>query len=589
MTVNGDFSEWGNIEPVFRDPAGDVMHRNFRGYNSGSELINETGRNDIIESRVTYDKDNLYFLVRTAADITPHTDPNWMHLLLDIDRNKGTGWEGYDFVVNHDVISESVTTLKRWNGMEWSNPVPVDYALNGDALELRIPLEALSLPDDKFPEFHFKWADNAGNLTDIADFFLYGDVAPDRRFNFNFSISDRTALPQTPFKNLEIPGTIEFEDFDNGGAGVAYKDATFGNAGTKYRPYESVDIGEITQGEYYVGWVYTGEWLEYTINSKSIGLFTATIHYAAENDENQIAFLVNGSNRTEIITLAPTGAMDSWGTQEVDFRVGAGMQVLRVFVHNAAGNLNLDKIVFNEKDVVYPGDGAGLWKSYWKAGAGGRNWFTDSVCGEMVTVIDEHWGDVSPGCGIEKDFWNARWQGQIEPLYSENYTFFISVRDQTRLWINDEMIINAWTGASTGQTHHGNIDLTAGEKYDIRVDYAKRTGDAYIRMEWESFSNPKEIVPVSQLYPYQPLFVMNPVPMESFTVYPNPATNKLTVNIGDLSAQTMAVYDIQGRKVFEDNDPFTGEKTIHVNFEKGIYFIKLISKTPFSVQKIVMQ
>ena len=149
MVINGDFSKWENIEPVFRDPVGDVMHRNFRGYDAGTTNVNTSGRNYIIESRVTYDQINLYFFVKTAGDITPHTDPDWMYLLLDIDRNKGTGWEGYDFLVNHEVISESVTTLKRWNGMQWSDPVQIDYAVNGNGLELSIPKEELSMPGDK--------------------------------------------------------------------------------------------------------------------------------------------------------------------------------------------------------------------------------------------------------------------------------------------------------------------------------------------------------------------------------------------------------------------------------------------------------
>ncbi len=55
------------------------------------------------------------------------------------------------------------------------------------------------------------------------------------------------------------------------------------------------------------------------------------------------------------------------------------------------------------------------------------------------------------------------------------------------------------------------------------------------------------------------------------------------------SVKGMAVFDIQGRKVYADNDPFTGRKTIDISFEKGVYFVKLISKTPFSVQKIVVR
>ncbi len=39
-------------------------------------------------------------LSETAEDITDPTDARWMYLLIDIDRNKEAGWEGYDYIVN---------------------------------------------------------------------------------------------------------------------------------------------------------------------------------------------------------------------------------------------------------------------------------------------------------------------------------------------------------------------------------------------------------------------------------------------------------------------------------------------------------
>ncbi len=43
-----------------------------------------------------------------------------MLLFLDVDRNKGTGWEGYDYIVNYGIKSGSETTVKQWDGVNWS-------------------------------------------------------------------------------------------------------------------------------------------------------------------------------------------------------------------------------------------------------------------------------------------------------------------------------------------------------------------------------------------------------------------------------------------------------------------------------------
>ena len=85
-----------------------------------------------------------------------------------------------------------------------------------------------------------------------------------------------------PFKeNIIKPNTILFAaDYDMGRSGIAYHDQdsaeywvstskrTPWNSGGKYRN-DGVDIEQckdvITNG-YDVGWIQTGEWLQYTIN-----------------------------------------------------------------------------------------------------------------------------------------------------------------------------------------------------------------------------------------------------------------------------------------------------------------------------------
>ena len=587
MNIDGDFSEWENVNPVFRDPVGDILHRNYRGYDAATFFINTTGRNDIIESRAGYDENNLYFFVKTAASLSPYTDPNWMLLFIDVDRNKGTGWEGYDYVVNLGINSSTETSLKQWDGINWGNEITIPYSYDGDKLELSVPRTAILL-NDGTPEFYFKWADNPQQLKDITNFFTEGESAPDRRFNYNYSTSEIQSLPQTPYKDLTIPGMIEFEDFDNGGVGTAYADANIGNTGGAYRPDESVDIEELTEGGFVIGWINTGEWLEYTVQVNAIGKFTATIHYAADGDDKEAVIYFNNTDKSGVISFPSTGNTDTWATKEVEVQLTAGKHILRFFVKNAAGDFKLDKMAFTEKDVVYPGDGEGLLKSFWTASNGGREWFVAEICSEVDSVIDERWDDVSPGCDIPKDFWNVRWQGLIEPLYTEEYTFYLTVNDVGKLWINDQLIIDAWAASNTGKTITGTISLTANEKVPVQVDFAEKTGDAYVKLEWSSPSNSREVVPQSQLYLDPSLSIKTTGDLKSFVVYPNPARDRLTVNCGELEADGITIVDIRGRTVYLSEEPFTGKRTIDISFEKGIYFIKLNGKTHFPLQKFIV-
>lgn len=196
--IDGDFSEWPSVLPVFKDPFGDTIHRNFRGYDPSVTFVNNTGRNDILESKATYDESNLYFYVKTAQVMTPYSDPNWMLLFLDTDKNKSTGWEGYDYVVNLGVKSDTETTLKQWNGSAWVNEITIPYKYAGNEMELSLPRVAVMM-DSAIPAFYFHWADNPQQLNDITTFFTDGESAPDRRFNYYFSPSISDAIFKTPY------------------------------------------------------------------------------------------------------------------------------------------------------------------------------------------------------------------------------------------------------------------------------------------------------------------------------------------------------------------------------------------------------
>jgi len=586
IKIDGQFTDWDTIINEFRDVRGDTLHRNHNGY-GGLHYTNETGRNDIIISKVTYDQLNISFYVKTAQSLTPSTDPNWMLLFIDADRNKGTGWEGYDYVVNLGVKSATETTLKQWDGKNWSNEVTVPYKLVGNEMELSMPRTAV-LMDKSKPEFYFHWSDNAQQLNDIASFFTDGESAPDRRFNYNFSSSKIQTLPQTAFKTLNIPGTIEFEDFDNGGAGKAYTDATFGNTGGAYRPNESADIEAKTGGGYNLGWINTGEWLEYTANVNAIGKFTASINYAANGAGNEAIMYIDDNDKSGIISFPSTGNSDTWSNKEVDLQLNTGSHELKFFVKNVAGDIKLDKIVFTEKDVVYPGNGTGLNKSLWTGSAPGT-WFKDSICSEIDPVIDEVWNDVSPGCNIAKDFWNVRWQGQIEALYSELYTFYLTVNDMGRVWINNQLVVAGWLSTSTGKTISGTIALTAGEKVPIKVDFAQKVGDAKVKLEWSSVSNPREVIPQYQLFPSTIINGISDAGVANFNVYPNPTTKRITVNTGQNHVESIRIIDLTGRAVYTNNESFTGAKSLNLSLEKGIYLVKLIGSKSFSTQKLIIE
>lgn len=128
-----------------------------------------------------------------------------------------------------------------------------------------------------------------------------------------------------PFKNHQIPGKIFAAEYDLGKMGIAYEDKDFinlwvsdpskrseWNSGNQMRN-DGVDIYKSEDNEYYVGKTETGEWLQYTINSKSDKAYTFDIKYSSENDAK---IRIEDASGKQITTVAmkSTGGNENWQT-----------------------------------------------------------------------------------------------------------------------------------------------------------------------------------------------------------------------------------------------------------------------------------
>jgi hypothetical protein len=193
----GLFTDWTNVAPVYSHMPGSVMHRNFVGADNTTNYTNNTGRNDIIQSRTTFDSNYVYFFAQTASNLTSPTGPNWMLFFIDADQNHSTGWEGYDYALNMQVTSATQTSLSKWNGSSWqvvdSN---IAMAISGNQLEIRVPRAEMGQANDPVA-FDFHIVDNVQALNTVADFFVNGCSAPDRRFNYRYTATG-TAFTPTP-------------------------------------------------------------------------------------------------------------------------------------------------------------------------------------------------------------------------------------------------------------------------------------------------------------------------------------------------------------------------------------------------------
>jgi hypothetical protein len=183
-----------------------------------------SGRNDIIGARVARDAENVYFYVECNDNITPYTDPLWMVLYIDSDQ-QNQGWETFDYVLNKTSPTADKATLEKFtgNGYETEKVGEVEYTVNGNYMQVKVPKSMLNLSGYDFT-INFSWTDNvhdeadAGKLGDadykytkfsgdIMDFYISGDVAPGGRFKFSYISTQENATGKPAESDTIAPET----------------------------------------------------------------------------------------------------------------------------------------------------------------------------------------------------------------------------------------------------------------------------------------------------------------------------------------------------------------------------------------------
>ncbi len=193
------------------------------------------------------------------------------------------------------------------------------------------------------------------------------------------------------------------------------------------------------------------------------------------------------------------------------------------------------------------GTGTGMTATYYN----GTNFDTQAGTTNNIN-INYDWGTGSPMAEVNTDNFSARWIGKIQPRYSGTYTFYVTSDSYRRLWVNNQLIIDKWT--SSAGTYSATIALTAGEKYDIKLEYAETTGVSNCKLEWASPLQAREVVPLKQLYDAVSAtndHFINP----DITIFPNPVENgvmNVTLNNKNGEETLMTLFDLCGKIVLTE-------------------------------------
>jgi uncharacterized delta-60 repeat protein len=140
-----------------------------------------------------------------------------------------------------------------------------------------------------------------------------------------------------PFAVGATPVTIQAEDYDLGGQGIAFNDTTANNIGGFYRPGEAVDIKSHASGQFRISDGVAGEWLEYSIEVATAGNYELEFRVSHADPNSKFHADVDGVNATGSLTAPDTNSFNTFASVKKTVALTAGKHVLQfAFDANAA-------------------------------------------------------------------------------------------------------------------------------------------------------------------------------------------------------------------------------------------------------------
>ena len=149
-------------------------------------------------------------------------------------------------------------------------------------------------------------------------------------------------------------------------------------------------------------------------------------------------------------------------------------------------------------------------------------------------TVDFDWTSGSPAPVINADNFSIRWDGQIEAPVSGIHTFTTTSDDGIRLWVNNVLVIDKWIDQAPTQWS-GTINLTAGQKYAIKIEYYENGGGAVAKLNWSYAGQAVQIVPTSRLCSTPDVVAFDPTKCYKIV-------NKTTGKVLDVEASNTANF-----------------------------------------------
>ncbi|MBP0903827.1 T9SS type A sorting domain-containing protein [Mariniflexile gromovii] len=392
---------------------------------------------------------------------------------------------------------------------------------------------------------------------------------------------DSNGLPV--FKIHDTSNIIEAENFDyftTNGQGKTYNDLSSSNVIGEYRSDEDVDIKTCSEGGYAVTNIQNGEWLIYTLNVSTGGLYDISIRYASVNANGKIRINVSGDDLTSEVSV-PFGGSNSTGLTDWkdlkvanSVRLSKGVYPMKIIFSGEDNSFDLNNIVLSlvEADPEPTNvavDGVATQSSYRDRGHA-RNAIDGNRDGDhSLTESVTH---------TNNDL-NAWWQVDLgkDKTISE-----ISIFNRTDCCSDRLKNFTVYIIDSQGNITYSKI-IDSYPNPSISLNTGNKVGQVVkIQLNGSGFLSLAEV----EVYAKEELLSTLEIKANNVRIFPNPVDDNFIIS--NSKGSKIEIYDMLGKLSVKYSIESNNQSININNFKKGVYFVKVKSTKGTSfVKKII--
>jgi len=126
--------------------------------------------------------------------------------------------------------------------------------------------------------------------------------------------------------------------------------------------------------------------------------------------------------------------------------------------------------------------------------------FASPLLARVDPQIDFNWHAGRPAPGVPADGFSVRWSGELEAPATGSFVLHLRSDDGARFWLDGRLLIDDW-GPHAERTRRASVNLIAGHRYPVVVEYHDLNGGALVRLLWSGPGLPRQVVPSARLFP----------------------------------------------------------------------------------------